>query len=236
MQIQTVSQPSEINVRPSFRINTFDYCRFFRFPPQAILLILLFVLQASANVSPPKSARLAKNVTSQPVSPATVGVKVKRDPPKEITIGYITNLDPKSQLTPGRLISGAMTYALHKVNADPNILPNTTLKFVVADTHNEENLSLLHASEFIKDGVYVIIGPEMTCVHEAMLAGVYNVPMISYARSLGIKSHAGTFIRHSASSHVDRYQVRYPAIQVKQSFLEQMLILLSPCKIVTHAC
>ncbi|KAK0056603.1 receptor-type guanylate cyclase Gyc76C, partial [Biomphalaria pfeifferi] len=129
------------------------------------------------NVTKPTTPERTTFITT-PAAPTT-----RKPSPKELTIGYITtlNITRKHGLPlPGRLISGALTYAIDVVNNDSNILPDTELKFELAESHGEENISLWQTSELIKKGVHAIIGPEGTCVHEAMLAGVYNIPMISY--------------------------------------------------------
>lgn len=109
------------------------------------------------------------------------------DPPAEIVLGYITGLsrNPESiYFPPGQLISGAITYAVEQINENTDILPNTTLKFVIADTHGEENESLYQTAEMIFKKIHAIIGPQESCVHEARLAAAYNVPMISYVSIL----------------------------------------------------
>lgn len=109
--------------------------------------------------------------------------KVRYEPPKEIVIGYITSLKKipgALYIPPGQLISGAITYAVKQINDNPDLLPNTTLRFVVEDTHGNERRSLYHTAEMIFNKIHAIIGPQETCVHEAFLAGVYNIPMISY--------------------------------------------------------
>ncbi|XP_059177836.1 speract receptor-like [Physella acuta] len=123
-------------------------------------------------------------------------------PPSEITIGYIASNtkreDNQLYIPPGQLYSGAITYAIQKINEDPNILPNTTLKFVIADTYGEEKESLFQTAEMIYKNISAIIGPQETCVHEARLAAAYNVPMISYyctASEVSDKSLYPTFAR-----------------------------------------
>lgn len=113
-------------------------------------------------------------------------------PPAEITLGYIaSNSKREDQLyiPPGQLYSGAITYAIHKINEDPNLLPNTTLKFAIADTYGEEKESLFQTAEMIYKNISAIIGPQETCVHEARLAAAYNVPMISYVSSSFMLHH-----------------------------------------------
>ncbi|XP_012940370.1 receptor-type guanylate cyclase Gyc76C [Aplysia californica] len=109
--------------------------------------------------------------------------KIFYEAPEEIILGYLTSLDKKKgalYIPWGHLISGAITYAVQKVNDDPDLLPNTTLKFVIGDTRGEEIESLHQTAEFINKKVHAIIGPQETCVHEARLAAAFNVPMISY--------------------------------------------------------
>ena len=105
------------------------------------------------------------------------------NPPSELVLGYITGAEkyPGSDyLTPGQLISGAITYAVQRVNDNPNLLPNTTLRFVIAETHGYEIESLQKTALLIHQNISAIIGPQETCTHEARLAAAFNVPMISY--------------------------------------------------------
>ncbi|GFO25484.1 guanylate cyclase [Plakobranchus ocellatus] len=105
------------------------------------------------------------------------------DPPFELVLGYITGSEKHPGITylpPGQLISGAITYAVQKVNENPHLLSNTTLRFVIAETHGNEIESLHQTALLIHRNISAIIGPQETCVHEARLAAAFNVPMISY--------------------------------------------------------
>ena len=108
---------------------------------------------------------------------------VWHDPPPELVLGYITGAEKyhgSDYLTPGQLISGAITYAVQRVNENPRLLPNTTLRFLIAETHGYEIESIQQTALLIHQNISAIIGPQETCVHEARLAAAFNVPMISY--------------------------------------------------------
>ena len=110
------------------------------------------------------------------------------DHPKNntITIGYLTgssmrfNTDGQFYERPGARISGALTYALEQVNSDPDVLPNHTLAFLLAETYGEESESIKQTILLLTDGIAAYIGPQETCSHEGRIAASFNMPMISY--------------------------------------------------------
>ena len=103
-----------------------------------------------------------------------------------IVIGYLTgslmrsNTDGKFYERPGARISGALTYALDQVNSDPEVLPNHTLAFLLAETYGEESESIKQTILLLTEGIAAYIGPQETCSHEGRIAAAFNMPMISY--------------------------------------------------------
>ncbi|XP_076458574.1 speract receptor-like [Babylonia areolata] len=105
----------------------------------------------------------------------------------DIYIGYITGslMQPdvekgKFYDRPGTRISGALTYALEQVNADPEVLPFHTLRFLMAETYGEEEVSIRETALLLSERIAAYIGPQETCTHEGRIAAAFNVPMISY--------------------------------------------------------
>ncbi|XP_071105845.1 receptor-type guanylate cyclase Gyc76C-like [Haliotis cracherodii] len=98
-----------------------------------------------------------------------------------ITIGYLTTskADTFVRNMQGRLISGAITYAIKKINEE-NMVPGYRFKLVWNDTHADTLVSLKSLAEQWKAGAVVFFGPEDSCTVEARLAAAFNLPIISY--------------------------------------------------------
>ena len=110
-----------------------------------------------------------------------------------IRIGYITGSQkplPGMQQKmyyrkPGQAISGAITLAVNEINADPSILPDHELRFIIAETYGEELYSVRETALLASSrNVSVIIGPQETCQYEARMAAAFNLPMISYVSTI----------------------------------------------------
>ena len=101
-----------------------------------------------------------------------------------IRLGYLTGstkpFDQPYYSKPGQSISGAITLAVTEVNDNPDILPNHTLQFVIAETRGKEDESIRQIMSLMKEDISGYIGPQETCVHEARIAASLNLPMISY--------------------------------------------------------
>lgn len=100
-----------------------------------------------------------------------------------IKLGYITGCENTLENfydRPGRLISGALTYAVEQINNDSSILPNHTLEWIIAETYGVETESIKQTALLLRKGISVYIGPQETCVHEGRIAAAFNLPMISY--------------------------------------------------------
>ena len=80
----------------------------------------------------------------------------------------------------GRVISGAMTYAIRKINSDPGLLAGHKLFFVWADTHADTLQSTKSLTHQWREGAVAFFGPEDSCDVEARVAASWNLPMISY--------------------------------------------------------
>ena len=98
------------------------------------------------------------------------------------TVGYLTAEKSKKFVKnkQGRIISGAMTYAIKQINADPTILPNHTLEFIWSDTQADTLEGTARLTEQWKNGSVAFFGPEDSCQVEGRVAAAWNLPMISY--------------------------------------------------------
>ena len=101
-----------------------------------------------------------------------------------IRLGYLTGSQKPPghhhYVSPGRTISGAITLAVREVNESPDVLPNHTLQFLVAETYGKEAESIKQTVMLTRQNISAYIGPQETCIHEAGIAAAFNLPMISY--------------------------------------------------------
>jgi hypothetical protein len=99
-----------------------------------------------------------------------------------ITVGYLTvdktlNFMRGKQ---GRVISGAISYALELINNDTNILPKHRLNLIWGDTMADTLIGTRLLTDQWRRGATVFIGLEDSCSVEAKVAAAWNLPMISY--------------------------------------------------------
>lgn len=98
-----------------------------------------------------------------------------------IKIGYLTNiLGRKNTQRQGIVISGAITYAINRINSNTSILGGRRLELVFNDTSGSTingTAAMLHQW---RNGVVAFFGPEDSCEVEATIAAALELPMISY--------------------------------------------------------
>lgn len=101
---------------------------------------------------------------------------------EEVTVGYLTvDRSPKLKRDKqGRIISGAISYALEQINNDPTILKNYTFNLIWADTNDSTLIGTLRLTEQWRKGAIAFFGLEDSCTVEASVAAAWNLPMISY--------------------------------------------------------
>uniref|UniRef100_A0A5S6Q8M7 Guanylate cyclase n=1 Tax=Trichuris muris TaxID=70415 RepID=A0A5S6Q8M7_TRIMR len=108
----------------------------------------------------------------------------------------------------GHIISGALRYAIEKVNENSQLLPNYELDFIFADTRGMTKQSVKATMELWQKGVTAFVGPEDSCQTEAMIAAAQNLPMISYKcfdHAVSDKTKYSTFARTvPAESEISR--------------------------------
>ena len=59
------------------------------------------------------------------------------------------------------------------------------MEFVIAETYGNESYSIQRTVELTRRNISTYIGPQETCIHEARIASVFNLPMISYVSVSG---------------------------------------------------
>lgn len=83
----------------------------------------------------------------------------------------------------GRIASGAMSYAVERVNADPGLLRKygLRLEFVYIDDRADSKHAIAKMSEQWRvTDVVAFFGPENTCDVEGRLAAAWNLPIFAY--------------------------------------------------------
>lgn len=110
---------------------------------------------------------------------------------ENFTISYLATFVPvRGHFTrgiQGKVISGAVSYAIRKINADPNLLTGHLLTFVHADSGSDALIGMEIMSQHWKDGCAAFFGPEDSCEFEGKLAAAWNLPMFAYVSTHGIK-------------------------------------------------
>lgn len=67
------------------------------------------------------------------------------------------------------------------VNDDPELLPDHNLRFIAYDTGKPNTAITIKKMTQMKDeGVIAFIGPDHSCVSEALVAAAWDMPMITY--------------------------------------------------------
>lgn len=102
-------------------------------------------------------------------------------PLKPLRVGYLSNVGGKDNIRrQGLVVSGAMTYAILRVNQDATLLPGYRLEMLFNDTRGEMLQGTRAVIESWSNGAVAFFGPEDSCFVEASVAASLNLPMISY--------------------------------------------------------
>lgn len=98
-----------------------------------------------------------------------------------LTLGYLVEHQARKYSIPRdwKQVSGALSYAVHTINKE-GVLPGYNLTYVIRDTHMQTNDSLMAMSILWRDGVVGFIASASSCPNEAMLAGAWNLPILSH--------------------------------------------------------
>lgn len=98
-----------------------------------------------------------------------------------IKIGYLTNIHGRNnQERQGIVISGAITYAISKVNKDLTKFNGKRIELLANDTEGQTLLGTSALLHQWRQGAVAFFGPEDSCEVEATIASAINLPMISY--------------------------------------------------------
>ncbi|RWS14416.1 hypothetical protein B4U79_13306 [Dinothrombium tinctorium] len=100
--------------------------------------------------------------------------------PPVIRVGYLTNMNGRNPSRQGLIISGAISYAISKINANASLLAGSKLELMFNDTKGETLTSTNAMLYQWRKNASVFFGPEESCAVEATIATALNLPMISY--------------------------------------------------------
>ncbi|XP_050390613.1 receptor-type guanylate cyclase Gyc76C [Patella vulgata] len=101
---------------------------------------------------------------------------------QNITLGYLTVDKAKGLVRgkQGRVISGAITYAVDEINSNLSLLPDININFIWNNTWDDTLISTARLTEQWSKGAVAFFGPEDSCTVEARVAAAWNLPMIAY--------------------------------------------------------
>lgn len=84
----------------------------------------------------------------------------------------------------GERFASAMTIAIDKVNANPNLLPDYNLTFTWNDTECNDIIAVRAQFQQKNEGVKAFIGPGCSCNTAARNAAAFDMSIISYVSIL----------------------------------------------------
>ncbi|KAH3862698.1 receptor-type guanylate cyclase Gyc76C-like [Dreissena polymorpha] len=104
------------------------------------------------------------------------------DEVENVTIGYLTvdKTEVFMRGKQGRVISGAISYAIELINNNTDILPKHRLQLIWGDTMADTLIGTRLLTTQWRQGAKAFIGLEDSCSVEAKVAAAWNLPMISY--------------------------------------------------------
>ncbi|XP_071447576.1 receptor-type guanylate cyclase Gyc76C-like [Hetaerina americana] len=207
----TSSSPREPDSPPSVTPNPHKKCAMMRFPRDAEAgeedsENFLVNDASSSPADRPYSSAIAtsSSASADQAAPGTLISSGGNDTAEVIikkhhtlTIGYLPAVKGKERVKErqGLAISGAITFALHEINTDPDILPGVHLSLQWEDTRGDTVLTTRAITQMICGGVSAFFGPEGSCNVEAIISEASNKPMISYKCSDYKASEIPTFAR-----------------------------------------
>ncbi|GIX69723.1 hypothetical protein CDAR_478032 [Caerostris darwini] len=154
----------------------------------AVVVASLFVTFVGGELQPHKTVVDLRRLN------ATYGKQILDPNKPNITIGFLSSFKEL-----GKLICGAIPLAADMVNADPTLLPDHNLKFIAYDSGEPNTaVTIKKMTQMKEEGVVAFIGPDHSCVSEALVAAAWNMPMITYKCSdskVSEKSIFPTFAR-----------------------------------------
>lgn len=101
---------------------------------------------------------------------------------RNVTVGYLTvdKTDTFVRDKQGRIVSGAISYALEKINNDPALLQNYRFNLVWEDTRASTLVGTRLLTHLWRNGAVAFFGLEDSCSVEARVAAAWDLPLISY--------------------------------------------------------
>ena len=100
---------------------------------------------------------------------------------KTIKIGYLTNIKGRTNVQrQGIVISGAITYAINRINSNSTLLNGRRLELIFNDTFGSTITGTAALLDQWRKGAIAFFGPEDSCEVEATIASALQLPMISY--------------------------------------------------------
>lgn len=135
-----------------------------------------------------------------------------------IKVGYLTNMQGfDNQQRQGLVISGAITYAIEKVNHNTSKLNGNRIELIANDTLGSTLLGSQAILEQWRNGTVAFFGPEDSCETEATIASAINLPMISY-KCADSKASNKHFYKTFVRTHPSDTQIVSSVIALLQSF------------------
>lgn len=130
------------------------------------------------NIQNQKSLRYSERPSIQDSCPTNAHAN---DESSIIKVGYLTNIHGRAhQQRQGIVISGAITYAISRVNKDATKLKGRQIELIANDTEGQTLVGTAAILHQWRQGAVAFFGPEDSCEVEAAVASAINLPMISY--------------------------------------------------------
>nr|CFW94229.1 Eka-Guanyl cyclase protein [Euperipatoides kanangrensis] len=109
---------------------------------------------------------------------------------ENLTVGFLPAFGgDRTKNLQGYIVSGAISYAIDKINMNSTLLSNYSLNLLWIDNrppphghinYEHVNASVMALTRLWKQGAVVFFGPEDSCNVQATIAAAWNLPMISY--------------------------------------------------------
>lgn len=144
-----------------------------------------------------------------------------------IKVGYLTNIHGRNnQQRQGIVISGAITYAITKINKDTTKLNGRRIELIANDTEGQTILGTSSIINQWRQGAVAFFGPEDSCEVEAAVAAAINLPMISY-KCADSKASNKNFYRTFVRTHPPDTQIVSSVIALLRYFRWQKFSIIS---------
>lgn len=144
-----------------------------------------------------------------------------------IKVGYLTNIHGRyNQQRQGIIISGAITYAITKINKDSSRFNGRRLELIANDTEGKTIAGTTALINQWRQGAVAFFGPEDSCEVEAAVAAAINLPMISY-KCADSKASNKNFYKTFVRTHPPDTQIVSSVIALLRYFRWQKFSIIS---------